>query len=199
MAQTSLHTLLSATASCPRQLLAMQCHSSCWVFAGHIQQALTALGTSHEGQADHCLGGGCSPALPAEPQDRAAWEPGTGHLPCPAALTPGFGLFVGGFHCNLLINRPFLQRQAAFPLCPRDRDRGQTRGELPWGRGQRYDHAGWPCTWSHEEPNIQHMIILEKKKEVFAVICSKKEIKKSKKISRFSLFELYKIHSNLQQ
>lgn len=97
MAQTSLCTLLSATALCPSQLLAMQCHSSCWIFAGHIQQPLTAFGTSHEGQADHGLGGGCSPASPAVPQDRAAWEPGTGHLPYPAGLTPGFGLSCGCF------------------------------------------------------------------------------------------------------
>lgn len=58
----------------------------------------------------------------------------------------GLAFLVGGFHCNLSINHPFLQMLASFPLCSRDRDRGQTRGELPQGRGQKHDHAGWPCT-----------------------------------------------------
>lgn len=165
MAQTSLCTLLSATALCPSQLLAMQCHSSlldiCWPYPATSDCTWDKPWRAGRSR----LGGRLQPSLACSASGQGSLGAWHRALTIPCCSHTWVWPFLWVFHCNLSINHPFLQMQASFPLC--SRYRAQTRGELPWGRGRRYDHAGWPCSWSHEVPNTQHIIISEEKKRSF--------------------------------
>lgn len=136
---------------CRSQLFAMQCRSLPLALGGYLL-AISSNLWLHLGQAMRGRQTTVRWEAVTQPplQCLRTGQPGSlaqGAYHTPLLSRQGLAFFVGGFHCNLSINHPFLQMQASFPLSSRDRDRGETRGELPRGRGQRHDHAGWPCSW----------------------------------------------------